>query len=99
MYMTADEIRRRHKNAENPKKHVSILAELNGCGVEEIREILFGRGGEEVNLKIDYDKAKELYDQGLSDRAIANELGLKSGSSILRWRTENGIPANFRAGG
>lgn len=46
---------------------------------------------------LDWDKAKELYDRGLSDREIAEKIG-GSRKSVEKWRSRNGLPANKPAG-
>ena len=40
MQMTNDEIVRRYEKAENRRKMIRILAELNACPKEDIRKIL-----------------------------------------------------------
>lgn len=42
--------------------------------------------------KIDYQKAKEWYDQGKSDGEIARELGCST-HTIFMWRKANRLPA------
>lgn len=40
MTMTDDEIIVRHRQAKDKKEQIKILAELNDCSVEEIKEII-----------------------------------------------------------
>ena len=40
MQMTNNEIKRRYKEAKNPKQQIGILADLNCCSKEKIEEIL-----------------------------------------------------------
>ena len=40
MEMTAEEIRRNYREAKYPQKQVRILADLNGCNVAKIKNIL-----------------------------------------------------------
>ena len=50
--MSAGEIVRSYKQAAKPEEQISILAELNACSVEEIREIL-------LQLGVELPKAKK----------------------------------------
>ena len=43
--------------------------------------------------KIDYAKAKELYDSGLSDLKIGRALGMSS-NAVYNWRKRNGLPSH-----
>ena len=43
--MSDEEIRYRHKNAEDPTRHITILAELNGCTRSRIKAILADEDG------------------------------------------------------
>lgn len=40
MEMTADEIKRNYRQAKDPEKQIGILADLNNCSVDEIKDIL-----------------------------------------------------------
>lgn len=44
MNLTNEEIVRKYKNADNKKKQMKILCELNACDEKEIREILVAGG-------------------------------------------------------
>ena len=43
--------------------------------------------------RIDYAKAKELYDSGLSDLKIGRALGMSS-NAVYNWRKRNGLPSH-----
>lgn len=43
---------------------------------------------------VDYDRMKELYEQGMSDGKIARELGLVDQSLVHKWRERYSIPAH-----
>lgn len=49
----------------------------------------------EPELVTGMDARRDLYDQGMSDRAIARELGVASHQAITKWRTRTGLPANY----
>lgn len=44
---------------------------------------------------IDEERARELYEQGLSDRTIAVKLGTSRGE-IRKWRIANGLPSKYK---
>ena len=107
MWMKKKTIRQFYQDAEDKESAIVYMAKTNGCGVDVIREILFdgepepvpGCEKEEKDLdgnnkkKIDYDKVRELYNTGMTDRAIASELGAGTSSAIYLWRKKNGLPA------
>jgi uncharacterized protein YjcR len=41
-----------------------------------------------------WDRAKELYDQGLTDGRIAEAIGVST-NSVLNWRRKEGLPSNY----
>lgn len=93
--MSADEIRRRYRAGTS----ISILADLNGCGQSLISTIV----GEEERPKkekkaatsrhrVDYTRARELYDAGKNDVQIADALGT-TGPSIMKWRQRENLPS------
>ena len=53
---------------------------------------------ETMYQKMDQDKAMDLYRQGLSDTAMAKQLGLDK-STIAHWRRKRGMEANGRPWG
>ncbi|MCI8537748.1 MAG: hypothetical protein HFF18_03680 [Oscillospiraceae bacterium] len=48
-----------------------------------------------VGKQIDYDQVRALYDQGLNDPAIAEQMEI-SNLTIQRWRKKNNLPARGR---
>jgi len=56
------------------------------------------RGVPAPNRKLDYDRARGLYDEGLTDSAIARLCGV-SAASVNNWRRKNGLPPNWVRGG
>ena len=52
------------------------------------------REKQEYRPPADEEKLRELYDQGLSDRKVAETLEVKE-SLVYRWRKERGLPGNF----
>ena len=49
--------------------------------------------GRRVNYRFDMERAMELYEKGLVDREIGEQIGV-SGSTITRWRREKDLLAN-----
>lgn len=94
MTMTEEDICKEYREAKDRKAQVGILAELNGCSKEKIAEVLESAGiqAEGVNRKkkLPEDRMLELYDRGLSDEAIAREIGC-SGPTVSKWRREKGL--------
>jgi hypothetical protein len=43
----------------------------------------------------DWDRGRELYDQGANDREIARALGTTP-PSVCRWRSQAGLPSNWK---
>lgn len=54
MQMTKREIRRSYRSAKNKKLQRHILADLNGCSVEEIDEIISGEQAEKLYNHLDF---------------------------------------------
>lgn len=54
MQMTEGEIRRSYKSAKSKKKQRYILADLNGCSVEKIDEIVTGEQAEKLYSYLDF---------------------------------------------
>ncbi|SMC38187.1 hypothetical protein [Papillibacter cinnamivorans] len=104
MLMTDDEIRTSIRQAKYPKLQRKILADLNVCDVSEIDRIVGAiKNPEKPKAKtvpnlLDKSRAMILYEQGLSDYAMAEELKV-SRSSVLHWRNRNGLIPNCKKGG
>lgn len=58
MQMTPNEIRRDYEAAKKKKEQLQILADLNCCTVEEIREILIAEGVDKRSLSWTYRNPK-----------------------------------------
>lgn len=105
--MSDSEIARRYRNALNPKKSIRILAELNAATTAEIRAALAREGilpgASALNAqsrsykRLDQQKMRELYDQGMNDQEIAAQLGASAGG-VYAWRYRNRLPANDTTG-
>lgn len=103
--MEDSEILVMYNQAKNKRDQVKILADLNVVPVEEMVEKLTSLGCElpklpkswlhptpvlrSPKLEFDVSRARELFDQGMSDRAIAAEVGLKQ-KEFTNWRVRNG---------
>ena len=81
-----------------------VIAGAIGCArvtVEKwrLRNGMTANGTEKRGRKrLDWDKAMELYNRGLNDREIADEIG-GSRKTVEKWRRTTGLPANTTAGG
>jgi len=91
--MTDYEIAADFRQAKNKERQIGILADLNACKKDRIINILHEKGVLK-DMKVDVIKAKQLYDQGLTDNKIAEELGV-SGEAIRQWRKGAGLKNNF----
>ena len=50
---------------------------------------------DKAHLRVtDYDRMRELYEQGMTDGKIAREMGLVDQSLVRKWRDRYGIPAH-----
>lgn len=93
--MSAAEITTSYRTAKNQQMQIGILADLNLCSKEEMREVLVQLGVLEPAkkspragrkpLKLDEEKARALWDSGANDQEIAEAVGV-SKSCIQRWR-------------
>ncbi|MBE6987981.1 MAG: hypothetical protein E7432_04290 [Ruminococcaceae bacterium] len=100
MLMTSFEIRQEYKLAKNPKAQIKILAELNCCHINDIKDVL--RGIEVVKprkvFRHSSDEAKmELYKKGKNDYEIGRELNIAP-TAICYWRKKNGLKAIGKKG-
>lgn len=101
MLMTVDEIKISYRDALNKQKQVPILAQLNACSTEKINGILgidedttshYRKKGLSAYRHL-FDQMLELYNSGMSDRAIAEKLKVHR-SHVTRWRGSLGLPPN-----
>jgi hypothetical protein len=101
--MTDFEICRSYRNAINPSKQISILAQLNNCKPSAIREVL-QRHGEATKLskkhlvKDNENELMKLYSDGISDLKIARASGFDVWT-IRKWRSQRNLTSNSRKGG
>ena len=102
LQMSAQEIVTSYKTAEEQKKQIRILAELNACTVGEIEAVLIQLVAMEKSdrkrphpraVQVDGDKARELLAQGLTDEETADALGVGLGK-FRDWRRGAGIRPN-----
>lgn len=104
--MTDGEILRSYKEAKNPNAQIKVLADLNGCRPAEIVNILVGQGVDIAAPSVKRpktssqyaDKLQALYDQGLSDKAMAYGVGC-SIATVAKYRKANKLPPNEPEGG
>lgn len=95
MVMTDFEIRREYRQARYPEKQIAILAQLNGCHVNDIRDILNGvspKKPRKVFMHTSNEDKLELYNQGMNDYEIGRALNIAS-TSVCYWRKKNGLKA------
>ena len=79
---TPDEVVTQYRQAKDKKAQIHILAELQQCSESEIVELLRERGAiTDVNVRI-----RELFDQGESQRRIAEILGIDRNTVRARER-------------
>ena len=104
--MTDGEILRSYKTAKNPAAQIKVLAELNSCKPAEIVNVLISQGVDisapsikkPKNSSQFTGKLQVLYDQGLSDKAMAAGAGC-SPATVARYRKINKLPPNDPSGG
>lgn len=102
MHMTDDEILANWRRASDPTKQVEILADLNAVDKYTMREKLVALGAQgvpEVRRRrysekgaLDTEKARRMYEEGMSDAAIAECLGVTS-YVVGKWRRVEGLEA------
>ena len=103
--MSDGEIARRYRNALDPKKAITILAQLNGAGPSDITAALIREGvvldtpppARKKRKRLDQQEVQMLYDLGFNDYQIADKLGVSPGG-VYAWRYRNGLPARTTTG-
>lgn len=107
MIWSTEEIVRSYRMAADPKKQIKVLAELNACSVEGIRQVLVGEGvlpreteipeepKKAAKKRFDEAVAKMLYEEGLDDAAIAKATGMTA-HTVAKWRSRNGLRKKAR---
>ena len=96
MTMTAEEIVRHYAQAKDKAKDIKVLAELNCVTQKEIQTVLAEAGiecAERTKRRSFANQFQKLYDKGLSDREIREEVGC-SLSSVVKWREKQHLPPN-----
>ena len=95
LFMNDTEIASHYRQAADKQKDLKILAELNACGITEIKAALAREGitAQDQRAKLDGVAAKKLYDQGSKDSDIAAALNV-SQQAISNWRRRNHLPSN-----
>lgn len=102
-YMTDDEILASYRQAKYPRRQIGVLADLNACKTDEIRQHLMELGALAAprrtghELKFERAAALALYKRGYNDCAIARALGV-SNTAIRRWRCDLNLPKNRTRG-
>lgn len=95
--LTEEEVRYKYRKADNKEWMVRILADLTCSSEKEMEEFL---GANIIRAKIrkrtylDKELAKKLYDLGMTDGEIANEMCV-SKDTIRKWRKRNGLVCNY----
>lgn len=102
MEMTDAEILASYAQARNPKKQVIVLADLNGCSAAVMRDKLRELGADvpavseknpEKAKHFDEVRALELYQEGLCDLDIAEQLGVGK-YAVANWRRSRQLPVH-----
>lgn len=98
MMMTETDICREYRQAANQRAQIGILADLNVTTKREIMAILERNGVvfppmRGVNRSWDKARARTLYDQGKTDREIAELVGVIP-NTINVWRRGLRLPSN-----
>lgn len=99
--LTEEEVRYKYRKADNKEWMVRILADLTCSSEKEMEEFL---GANIIRTKIpnrtylDKELAKKLYDLGMTDGEIANEMYV-SRDAIRSWRKRNGFVSNYYKSG
>lgn len=94
---TEEEVRYKYRKADNKKMMVQILADLTCSSEKEMEEFLgenIIRGKIPERTCLDRKLAKKLYDLGMTDGKIANEMCV-SKSTIKSWRRRSGFVSNY----
>lgn len=101
LFMTDGEIITSFKQAKNKQTQVGVLAELNGCTRSAMRTKLAALGlidppapapapEKKEEPSFDWDKAREMFASGASDKEIAQALGC-SAWRVGKWRSAENL--------
>ena len=99
--LTKEEVRYKYRKADNKKMMVQILADLTCSSEKEMEEFLganITREKRPERTYLDQKLAKKLYDRGMTDSEIANEMCV-SKNAIKSWRKRNGLVSNYYKSG
>lgn len=99
--LTEEEVRYKYRKADNKEWMVRILADLTFSSEKEMKEFLGANITVAKTRKrtyLDKELAKKLYDHGMTDGEIANEM-LVSRNTIRSWRKRNGLVCNYYKSG
>lgn len=95
--LTEEEVRYKYRKADNKEWMVRILADLTCSSEKEMEEFLGGnitRSKIRKRTYLNKELAKKLYDIGMTDREIADEMCV-SRDSIRAWRKRSGLVSNY----
>lgn len=93
MVMSDSEILQMYQQSKDPKKQVKILAELNGVPLCMMEKKLKGFGvylGGDQQPLFDVGEAFRLFEEGFSDKEIAERLHIRL-QTFCDWRREQGL--------
>jgi len=105
MYMKEADICREYRQAKDKQKQIAVLADMNVCTQAEIIALLIrrgeqvkgmggGKGGDTMKGRSwDTEKAMALYNEGKTDRQIAEAVFVSPGV-VGVWRRKQGLPSN-----
>ena len=98
MEMTDEEIQIQYNGAKDKGKQVQILADMNLCSKAEMHDKLASMGlmGEKAKESVSSfaEKCAELYEKGLCDADIAEQLKAPKGR-VTAWRKGKGLSAHY----
>ena len=95
MIMDDSEISLSYRTAKNQSAQIRVLADLNSCSSEEMRQYLIKLGLLQSDGTVDFDymRAAELYSGGMTDLDISECLGC-SQATVKKWRKSKRFKAN-----
>lgn len=97
--MTVEEIVTSYRQAKNQQTQIGVLADLNVCTRKEIKELLIEAGALQQPppeskagrpVTFDTEKARRLWDEGLTDAEIAARLEIPT-VRFAKWRQRVGL--------
>lgn len=101
LHMSTEDIKKEFREAKDQEEQVKILADLNCVSEDVIREIVGLPPSKprkrRKSLKEQSERICELYDQGFTDKEIAEKLGI-SRKSVAGWRHYRQLKPNPQRG-